>query len=404
MGSGKSTWMINQINQNPDKQYLIVVPLLDEVDRYEAAITNVKVIKPNYIKHSKLEHVKKLIGSGKNIVTTHQLIRKIDTECMELLHEQNYTLVIDEALEVIEKYKISQSDIKMILNNGYVSIDDTGYVNWNSDNEEAAQYKGEWANEIKNLCELRSLMAYKRKDNSIASLIWNFPSQFFKYFPESYILTYLWNGNLQQSYFQLHNIQYNHMTLVNDELQPFSLTHELTERQKYKDLITIVEHDKLNAIGKKIGKSMPLSKGWYDSRRNTESIKILRNNLQNYFNNIIKSTSSTNMWGTFKTYQSKLKGNRYTGSKKNICFVEINARGTNNFRNKSTLAYMIDIYCDPYIVNFFEQYDIKVNQDLYALSQLLQWIWRSQIRDMKPITLYLPSERMRNLLVNYFNV
>lgn len=38
------------------------------------------------------------------------------------------------------------------------------------------------------------------------------------------------------------------------------------------------------------------------------------------------------------------------------------------------------------------------SEDLFALSTLLQWIWRSQVRDGKSIDIYIPSERMRSLL------
>jgi hypothetical protein len=44
-----------------------------------------------------------------------------------------------------------------------------------------------------------------------------------------------------------------------------------------------------------------------------------------------------------------------------------------------------------------------IDEDVYALSVMLQWIWRSAIRDGKDITLYLPSVRMRELLVSWIN-
>ena len=47
--------------------------------------------------------------------------------------------------------------------------------------------------------------------------------------------------------------------------------------------------------------------------------------------------------------------------------------------------------------------DIKVDENSYALSELLQWIWRSQIRNGEPITIYIPSKRMRESLKNFLN-
>ena len=35
--------------------------------------------------------------------------------------------------------------------------------------------------------------------------------------------------------------------------------------------------------------------------------------------------------------------------------------------------------------------------DAYALTELIQWVWRSRVRRGEPIILYLPSPRMRRL-------
>ena len=52
----------------------------------------------------------------------------------------------------------------------------------------------------------------------------------------------------------------------------------------------------------------------------------------------------------------------------------------------------------PDIKQFIDHYHIDFDEDLFSLSTLLQWIWRSQIRDGQPIDIYIPSERMRGLL------
>ncbi|CAG9612806.1 hypothetical protein BACCIP111899_01984 [Bacillus rhizoplanae] len=58
---------------------------------------------------------------------------------------------------------------------------------------------------------------------------------------------------------------------------------------------------------------------------------------------------------------------------------------------------------NPMIKRFFHSHDIKVNEDLFALSELLQWLFRSAIRNDEPIDVYIPSERMRTLLEMYLN-
>lgn len=51
-----------------------------------------------------------------------------------------------------------------------------------------------------------------------------------------------------------------------------------------------------------------------------------------------------------------------------------------------------------YIYRFFEGRGIVMDQDGFALSEMLQFIWRSAVRDEKEIWVYIPSRRMRNLL------
>lgn len=46
-----------------------------------------------------------------------------------------------------------------------------------------------------------------------------------------------------------------------------------------------------------------------------------------------------------------------------------------------------------------------MNEDLLAVSDLLQWIWRSAIRkhNPEPINIYIPSLRMRTLLYQWLS-
>jgi CTP:phosphocholine cytidylyltransferase-like protein len=46
----------------------------------------------------------------------------------------------------------------------------------------------------------------------------------------------------------------------------------------------------------------------------------------------------------------------------------------------------------------FDKYAIKVNEDTWALSEVVQFLYRSSIRNGHSIHLYIPSRRMRNLV------
>ena len=128
MGSGKSTWAINHINQNPDKKFLCIVPLLSECERFKEK-TDIDIIDPEKW-GSKWKNFRWLVENDKNIVTTHSLIKMMDLDMLELLKSKNYVLMIDECLEVLDAYKISKDDLKIIFNEKLVSLDEEGFLVW----------------------------------------------------------------------------------------------------------------------------------------------------------------------------------------------------------------------------------------------------------------------------------
>ena len=66
--------------------------------------------------------------------------------------------------------------------------------------------------------------------------------------------------------------------------------------------------------------------------------------------------------------------------------------------DRNCVAYLVNKYWNPFVKSFFTSKGIAVDEDAYALSEMLQFIWRSAIRDGKPINWYVPSSRMRHLL------
>ena len=50
------------------------------------------------------------------------------------------------------------------------------------------------------------------------------------------------------------------------------------------------------------------------------------------------------------------------------------------------------------INRFFTEKGVNIDEETWALSELIQWLFRSAIREENEINLYIPSKRMRNLL------
>ena len=76
-------------------------------------------------------------------------------------------------------------------------------------------------------------------------------------------------------------------------------------------------------------------------------------------------------------------------------------RATNEYRTRTVLSYPVNVFTNPFKKRYLSTDEQPFNEDLYALSMMIQWIWRSAIRDGHPIRIYVPSLRMRSLLSNW---
>ena len=383
MGRGKTSAAINFINNsNDDRKFLYITPYLSEVERIIKSCPSKHFKQPYYLKGRKLEGIKELINSGCNIISTHALFQKFDLEVIDLCRAKNYTLIMDEVTDVIEKYEISDADFKILFENFVDMDEETGLLNWKG----GENYYGKFSEE-KRLCELNSLAYY---GGSI--MVWLFPIDVFNAFRHIYILTYMFSAQLQKYYYDYYHLPYQYI-YINGTGNRVTFSDEKDKevhKCDYKSLIHILHDEKLNMIG---DRETDLSKSWYDRNRNNASMKQLKNNILNFFVHKCHSKTSNNLWTTFKDYKKVLSGKGYGRG-----FTPINTRASNEFRERNSVVYPVNRYVNPCIKNFFTKHNVKVDEDLFALSEMLQFIWRSAIRDEKEIWIYVPSIRMRKLL------
>ena len=402
-GSGKTSWAIQEMNKNLNQKYIYITPYLDEVDRVVKECDDRYFYKPDEKlgQGKKMNHFIKMLKEGCNIVSTHALFRDVSRDTIELIKENNYTLILDEVMNIIEQIDIDNDDLQMLLNDNIIYIEEgSNKILWNPDK---LNYKGKFKN-IKNSI-LQGDVYYVRG----SVVMWSFPVKTFEYFDDIYILTYLFKGQLQRAYYDMYNISYEYKSVQYVGTEGWgSLEKRVYELVEYKDadktelrkLINIYNNKKKNMIGDKKGKENPLSAGWFARQveNKTDRLTILKNNIYYFFKNECKSKSKDNMYCVFKEYEQKCKGDGYSKG-----FVVFNKRATNEYRHKKNLAYCINLFINPFDKAFFTDKDVEVDEDTWALSELIQWMFRSQLRDGKPINIYIPSERMRNLLLEWLN-
>ena len=388
MGSGKSSAAINYINGSDlEKKFLVITPYLDEIKRYKQMCSRRRFKEPVYDKGTKLDNIKELLKNGENVVSTHALFHKFDRDLISSCETLGYTLIMDEVTDVVEEYPITNDDMNNLLNT-YCSLeDDTGKIIWK---DEWGNYEGKFS-DIKTMCNSGSVVMARNH-----MLLWLFPADVFNAFEEVYILTYMFNSQIQRYYYDYCGIEYDYMFVTGNSMNTYRFSK--TERNvlnnyDFNNLIHILDHQKLNIIGKD---RSSLSKSWYINNSKTAVMKQLKNNISNYFRNIINCNSQDLLWTTFKDFKHEISGKGYTKR-----FLSINARATNLYKDRTVLGYLVNIFLNPMVKGFFYDHGVDVDEDGYALSEMLQWIWRSAIREGKEIWIYIPSSRMRYLLENW---
>ena len=163
MGFGKTSWAIQEMKNNKKQNYIYITPFLDEIQRIKNTVKERKFVEPkvNGKAKTKLDSFKQLILKDKNIASTHSLFSMADEELITLIKSHNYTLILDEVMNVVHQAdNIKQDDITTLFEGNYIKISDIEYnrVEWIGDNN----YNGRY-NDIKMLCEAETLYYVNNK-------------------------------------------------------------------------------------------------------------------------------------------------------------------------------------------------------------------------------------------------
>jgi hypothetical protein len=382
MGSGKSSWAIQFMNESdPFERFIYITPINTEVDRIKDACPTLDFRSTNLDKYNgrKMHVVKEWLQDRANICSTHSLFRSADPEFMAYVRENNYTLILDEAMTVIEKADVKAADIETLYEAGNITYDEDGRVIWLKDH-----YDGRFA-DIKAYA-----MAGTLYHLSGQMFIRSFPPDAFQAFSRVYCLTYLFKAQQQRCFFDLHGIEYDMKSIGSRDDGTYTLMDynpRAEDRAALYSLINVYDGP-MNDVGKN---RTALSFSWFRRASNLEARKKLQRAIRNYLMNQQRAKSSESLW-TAKKDAFRVKD--YDSA-----FAPINCRGTNEYADRWALAYAYNRFSNPEEVQFFKKYGIEVDEDMLAVSDLLQWIWRSRIRKGQQVSLYLPSSRMRSLLL-----
>lgn len=444
MGTGKSSWVIKEVIRNHQKKYVIVVPLLMEVERYETALKEHRSVYAPHVDindpdiDSKLDAFKRSLLDGAGvIITTHALFSLWDDESREHIADKGgYTLILDETVDPVQQADIKKDDYQLLLNCGYIREEVYPLVTKEGANfktisrtEKTAGYSG----------KLDGFIRHALRNNIISlddsKYIQTLKPENVSAFDQSFVLTYMYPGSQMDCWLQLYGIEVSHKTLIRDPESEELILVDHPGRYsgaEFSDKIKIVDSPKMNAIGAKGRRGVPLSNKWFE-KAGAETIKQMKDHLNNMarhqtkkFTKEVLGDDTTHpgyyfMWTVKNDYRAKLeKGgmpykcvppgasipiedDRMETEEDRQCFLAHNQRATNKYAHKACLAYLTTPLPIVPIKQFFDGHGLDYNGETYMLSTLLQWVWRSRIRNGQEILVYIPSEPLRELFMEWLS-
>lgn len=404
-GTGKTQGVIKWMLDNPNKRYLYVSPMLTEVEEripnscdalefvYPVAVTS------GELKRNKGEHLLQLLKENRNICFTHSLFSELSKAHFKEIKAGGYTLIIDEEFGIIEPYSgvYKKGDISSLVKAGHISVDENnlGQVKWLwEDMEDKTQYS-----KLRSLCDNNMLYCSKR---SMDMMVVQLPMALITSSERTIVLTYLFTGSVMEAFLKLKGV----------EIHPF------TEVELMKSTESVIEDArKLITIGR-----TKTTEAVRNSRMSvvfltTSATRCELDKISNAIRSVVrKHGNDTILYTTMKDAALRFKGNTKVRnvrcvSPRNLSveetYLHCGARATNNFAHKSVALHaynrFINLTVKSYLQDYGAEFGAIPDDNLFALSELIQWVWRTRIRDDQPITVYILSCRMEDLFTRWLN-
>lgn len=388
-GSGKTTTMLSSFKS--DCKYLVVSPLLTEVQRV-ITYSPVPFFQPDENhKDRKFGSALSLLEKGLNVVTTHNLFADLAMAADKGLLK-HYHVILDEVPDVVtEVGKVStESWLKVYVDGGFAAVDEDG----------RCRATPKWDQEVDQVVDTLRRSYYHLAKSGCLYLVdrqfflWTLPPQLLQAGKSTTVYTYLAEGSMMLAYLKKLGVPFQHQTDV---------AVDRAFRLKARSLITV------RSIG-----DLERLKWSYSGQTNSRERKVREKKVSKALANLrqrelatvafenVMLTCSKSMWFAKGKDQASgdpkasgfAKGSRMFGAN----WVPNTTRGTNDYRHCTHAIYLWDQYMNPYIQRWLGLCSDQKSQDRYALTELVQWLYRTAVRDGTPVTVFAPSARMRRLL------
>jgi len=390
-GSGKTTAIFTYMAQHQEKPWLYLSPMKDEVnERVQKEADEVDMVFHVASKEdgTLAPQILEFMKQGKNIACTHALTLHFKKEHIEWIKLQEYQIVCDEELNLIDAFKISKQDIDFLYSENMLSkdLDNLGRMNFlKQDMSDEARY-----GDIKRLCDRGCLYGEK---NSNTMLVTYLSPDIILSADRFILLTYNFGGSIMEAFLNLHKIS-------NKPLNIPLYRSNSQNKQEIKELLEFVEPLSVKKFLEKQTK-FNLSAAWWEGNNirptgiNPEDVRKLMSSLQ-----VTQKVAKDNFYFTIPMESfSKIRSKKVSLDNLIAC----NCRATNKLAHKTYAIHAFNIYNNVTVKSYLLSYGYEIDEDGYALNQAIQWVFRGCIRDRKPMKVTFLSKRMQELFKNWLN-
>lgn len=399
MGSGKTEGIIEWMLRNPNNKYLYISPMLSEVEeRIPKACEALEFTFPTTEEYtSKSRHLLHLLKEGCNISFTHSLFSELSQRHLDEIKSQRYVMVIDEEVSLIEPYKgkYKKGDIVSLEAANHIRVDEEnlGKVEWLWDEmADGTQYS-----DLKRLCSIDMLYCSKRSRDMMVTQL---PMALVESAERTIILSYLFKGSVMESFLKLKGLE------VVDFTEVKLMKDTETVLKQAKDLINFCHLPSTNAV-----RNYGMTNTWYTTTATKDQLKKVGAAIRNVYRKVGKEDLLITLPkdSTLKELKSKKNVRLVIPKEVNVddIFLYCGARATNNYANKTTCLHAYNRFVNTVVKAYLQDYgadlDAIPDDNQFALSEMVQWIWRTRIRDDKPIDVYILPQRMEKLLKGWLN-
>ena len=308
------------------------------------------------------------------------------------LREKEYVLIIDEECDLIEPFGngYKKSDIGFLLNKKCIEIDhnDLGKINWISTEEDS--YRDDKYAKFRSLCNLGMLYAAKSSDSCLTV---HLPISLVSAAKRVILISYRFEHSIMNHFVKMKGL----------EVVPFTeVVLSKFDKENIKNLIKVIDY----TYSEKFRDTYVLSSTWYDNAK-TEDMELISNIIRRVCSSR-KTTKKDVMWTAPKDYCIDVRrgGRKISpasyGAMSNTdsdegCWVACAARATNKYSHKWMLVHAYNRFPNQVLRIYLRDYGFVIDEGEFALSEMIQWIWRSRIRNNESIVLCIIPKRMKKL-------